>query len=252
MNSKLIRIDGELRMAAENALAKLVRVEHEFDRSNILLPIWTSGGSPIEIAIMRDKEGFLVGDSGETFREAEEFGGQVSFARQASKYAAEYGLEYGKKTIFLRNVSIDRLPGAICVVAEVAKLSYDAAAAKAAETKDKRLAEMFHDRLVRIFTHSSVSRDVSIIGASSHEWHFSNVVTIGQTRTIFEPVSPIANSVYSVFAKFQDVRLLDAAPSRVSVVQERGVMGDYYALLAQTSNVIETSIDDTEIRQLVA
>jgi hypothetical protein len=252
MASRLVKMDAELRQAAEKALLELVRIEHEFDRSCIILPIWLDSGSAVSVSIMRDRHGFMVSDAGDTYREAEDIGAQNSFSKQARKFSAQLGLLYADKQICLHDVSGENLAGAISIIAEAAKISYDAAAARAAEARDKKLGEVFYEKLVRVFDSRNVAKEASIRGASNHEWHFSNVVTFQEHRTIFEPVSPAPNSVFSVFSKFQDVRQLTNAPSRISVVSNREEMGDYVSLLAQASNVIESEASDITLRQLVA
>ncbi len=252
MVSKLVRVDEELRRAAEKALVELVRIEHEFDRSSITLPIWMSSGSAVIVSITRDRAGFMVSDAGETYIEAEDIGAQQSFSKQAKKFADELGIQYADKRLSLSGVSAENLAGAISCVAEAIKSAYDAASTRTTEARDKRMGEVFYEKLVRIFDPRHVVKDMAIRGASNHEWHFSNVVTLHDQRTIFEPVSGAPNSVFSVFSKFQDVKQLIKPPARVSVISDREEIGDYIALLAQASSVIEAEASDVTVRQLVA
>jgi len=252
MKTNQITFDGELRQAAENAVIDLVQVQHEVDRSMITLPIWLPTGSAASVYIWRQGSHLRVSDGRETYLQAEEAGGQRSFAKQAAKLAEAAGLKYELGEIFLDGVSFDNVAGAVSIVAEVMKKAFDATAEKMAERRASELNDRLYLRLVDLFSPRAVARDVPFSGASTHEWHFGNMVSIGRQYTLFEYVGPAHISVISASAKFHDVKELDNPPRRAAVVENREELGDLVGVLARAANVIELGFGDAQYKRLVA
>lgn len=243
--------DAVLRKAVEKAVGELVRFEHGQDHSVIHLPIWLPTGSSIAITVRRRGGVFDTSDEGSAYREAEDSLMQRSFARIAPDVSAELGVVYEDKTFSIRDVSADKVAGAVAVIAEAAKRTFDITVERAAERRTAEVNDSFYDRLRATFREATVHRDFIIRGASQHEWKFSSVVSFGDRRTIFEAVAPFHISIYSAVTKFQDVRHLENAPARYAVVQNKDEMTDLLGVLAQVSNVIESSISSVRLKQLV-
>lgn len=251
MAEKVIK-DAMLQKAVEQAVMELVRFEHGRDQSVIHLPIWLPNGTGITVTVRRTGSLVEVSDDGAAYGEAEDAMMHKSFARNAPDFATPLGVTYEAKAFSIRDVSLDNIAGAVAMVAEAAKRTFDVTVERAAERKTAEVNEVFYDRLRSVFREATVVRDCVIRGASQHEWKFSNVVSFGDRRTIFEAVAPFHISIYSVVTKFQDVRHLDNAPARYSVVQNNDEMTDLIGVLAQVSNVIEARIPDSSLRKLAS
>jgi ribosome-binding protein aMBF1 (putative translation factor) len=141
MAEKVIK-DAMLQKAVEQAVMELVRFEHGRDQSVIHLPIWLPNGTGITVTVRRTGSLVEVSDDGAAYGEAEDAMMHKSFARNAPDFATPLGVTYEAKAFSIRDVSLDNIAGAVAMVAEAAKRTFDVTVERAAERKTAEVNEV--------------------------------------------------------------------------------------------------------------
>ncbi|ACT57888.1 hypothetical protein [Hirschia baltica] len=251
--SKFNLSDEKLKRAVDNAVLELIRVQHEGRYSTVVLPIWLSSGAAVSVCIRAIGNSVSISDQGNSYLEAEDVNAQRTFSQIAQSIAEKHHVSYKDKAFSLDKVSFDNIAGAIGVVAEASRAAYDLAIDKVSERSEKNAKFEIDQKLRSYFPSHAVAKDVSIRGASNHEWKFSNVVTLDfRRKAVFEVVSSAPVAVYSVVTKFTDLKSLENSPTRVSVLNDRNGIGDLIRVLQQTSNVMDAQFTAEEIEAVVA
>ncbi len=237
----------------ESVAKQLARAEHFGGFSYISTPLLLPNGATVVVRVSRSLDGFLVTDHGLGADEADLIDGKSFYSRIAPKVAQAANIGFDQHSFFVLQVSEDKLPGAVTVVANCVHEAVSRTFFKVEERRAKGDAERVHERLTSVFDARSVARDVHIIGSSNHEWSFDNAVTLeGGDMVLFEAVSKHHTSVFPAVAKFHDVARNDNAPKRVAVIGKREAYGDYVSLLSQAARVVELSAADSAYRKAVA
>ena len=234
------------------AARELVRVSHEGNgRSQVTLPLFYPSGAVVAVEVIAGASGFQVTDAGLAYREAEMFGAENLFGRNAAAIAERFGINAGKKE-FRASAQVDQLAGTIADVgaasAQLAQRLYE----RIAQRNEAEIAAQLYEKLVHVFGSPKVVADAAIKGASSHQWRVSALVRLDGRDMAFEAVSNHHSSVYSSATMFHDIALLDRKPLAVAVVRDRREMGEYITILAQAANVIEAGVPEETIRRLAA
>lgn len=197
----------------------LVRVSTNNETARISLPLLYPGGTMVGIEISRLRDGFLVSDGGIARREAGMLGGERSFVRIAHDVARKCGVRFDNNMMFDLDVTKSALLAAVVAVANAAKTAVENTAMHMASVEHADYRAYLWDRLEGIYGVQFITRKPLKIRGAAEEWEFDAGIQTQEKVTLFEMVTPNANSVNSAVTKFLDVRDLgDAAPSRVAVL----------------------------------
>jgi hypothetical protein len=172
----------------------------------------------VEISHLRS--GFLVSDAGSARREAGLLGGERAFQRIAADVAKRFGIRFDHNMMFDLDVAESHLVSAVMAVANAAKTAVENTAIHLATTEHADHRAHLWDRLQAVFGSSFLREPISFKGASSESYDFDAALRTHGHLTLFQVVTPNANSVNSAVTKFLDVRDLGdgIAPNRVSVL----------------------------------
>lgn len=236
----------------EAAARELVRVSHSGSgRSLVTLPLFYPSGAVVAVEVIANAGGHQVTDGGFAYREAEMFGAEYLFGRNACAVAERFGLEAGRKE-FRAFAQIDQLAGTIADVGaasvQLAQRLYE----RVVQRTEAEISAQLYEKLVHVFGSPKVVADATINGASSHKWRVSALVRLDGRDMAFEAVSNHHSSVYSSATMFHDFALLDRRPLAVAVVRNRREMGEYISILSQAANVIEADVSNDTIRRMAA
>lgn len=237
----------------DEAVRSLANAEHFRAGSIVSMPVTYPSGSTVVVEIIANAGRCFVSDRGGAFQEAEMFGSVRSFKKEAERVAESAGIRFDGRDMFVAEVSLDHLSGAMIVVANCSAEAAKAAALRAAdraENDDKE--ELFH-RLSSLYRSRDVQKDAQL-QASRREWKVSVAVFGGPKIAIFEPVSGAYISAVGTTAKFQDFAGIERPPARFGVIKSVRDLGDFYGLVAgaSTNLITSTSPDSVFERMLEA
>ncbi|UQR61758.1 hypothetical protein LRP30_33910 [Bradyrhizobium sp. C-145] len=233
---------------ANEVARALVRVTARDQGVRLALPLLYPGGAMVGVEISRLRNGFLVSDTGSARREAGLLGGERAFQRIAVEVAKRFGIRFDHNMIFDLDVPEDHLVPAVMAVANAAKTAVENTALHLATTEHADHRAFLWDRLQSVFGSSFSREPVSFNGASSESYDFDAAVKAQGHLTLFQVVTPNANSVNSAVTKFLDVRDLgDTAPHRVSVVTNKD-RTPRLLVLGRTSRILPVDATDDQYR----
>lgn len=232
-----------------NEVAKaLVRITTREESARLSLPLLYPGGSMVGVEISRLRDDFLVSDAGSARREAGLLGGERSFAQLAPDVATRFGVRFDHNMFFDINVSRDDLVIAVAAIANASKSAVEATAMKLASVEHADYQAMLWSKLDRVFTPKRVAREFSFKG-KSEKWKFDAGVDILGQISLFEIVTPYANSVNSAVTMFVDIRDLGKeAPNRVAILTNKDKT-PHFAVLTNTAKWISADADDEVYRK---
>jgi hypothetical protein len=217
------------------------------------LPMMYPGGAMVgvEITILRD--GFLVSDSGSALREAGMLGGERSFKRIAKEVADRFGVRFDRNMIFDLDVSQAELVSAVVAVANAAKTSVENTALHLATVEHADYRAYLWDRLQTVYGAKAIQPEPVPFKGSTETWEFDAVVRIGGKASLFEIVTPNANSVNSAVTKFLDVSDLGEgiAPKRVAVLTKKENT-PRLLVLGRTARLLSADSPDDDYRRQAA
>lgn len=249
----MIRNDSDaFKKAIDDVAKQLVTAEHRNGMSFIRVPLIYPSGAGVVVRVTDAYPDFFVSDYGSGYEEAEMMGGSTIYARHAPGVAKNAGIGFDSHSFFVMKATREQLPSVIVTVANSALECVIATAFKLAEKRHADETEFLYQRLVRLFTPSSVSKDVQVLGHSNTQWTVATLVSAEHNKAIFEPVSKHHSSVFAVTTKFHDIGLNDNAPRRISVVKKKSEMDTYLAILNQAGSVIESDQPDETYKRLLA
>jgi hypothetical protein len=239
-------------LVVQRAVSRLTSVRHDSSGSFVTMPhMYPSGGSVV-IWIDRFPPHYLVSDYGLGARECEIMGAdRRQYLRHAEPVAENAGVEIALDGAFQVVVSEGQLEGAIKAIASC---SLDVATSFAHRRHQRARSDaktIMVAKLERLFGQPSVAKEVEFQGASDTPWQIDAVVTHRDHLALFETVTPWFPSVASTLAKFGDIRLLDGAPTRNAVLSTKDGFGSWITALAQTSNVIQATANDSAFARTV-
>jgi len=236
----------------EQAVRKLITAEHYRAGSIVSLPVKYPSGATVVLEITLQAGRCFISDRGGAHEEADLYGSLRYFKAEASRIAERASIRFDGRDMFVAEVPVDRLHGAMIVVANCSAEAAMVASFKAADRADKDARDELYSRLLSIFRDRSVQRDAEVVGASNHKWRVSVVVSDRHGRAFFEPVTHHYVSVVSVAAKFHDFASIERAPPRFSVVRSRNDLGDFFGVVAAASTkVIPITATDEQFGQLL-
>jgi hypothetical protein len=247
-----IDMTNNIRKFSEEISARLSTVELDGAGALISTPLCYPSGGSVVVRLSTHSGRIFVSDNGGGSFEADLMGGTDIYSKVGKSVSQISGVGFDQYSFFIAEVIESRSVGAVIAVANCSKEAVDQTALKLADKKSTVARSVLFDRLADAFQAERVSFDVELVGASNHKWHVDATVVDNSRLTVFDFVKPHANSVYSAYAKFNDLNKLSSAPSNVAVVNSRKAMGDNLRLLSQTSSVIEESANLESIRKLVA
>jgi len=238
-----LAVDLPLRDFAGQIAGALVRVSMRDQAARLHTPLLFPGGSTVGVEIAPLHGSYLVTDMGSATREAELLGVERIFSKIAQEAARKYGVRFDHHMLFDIEVPADEVVAAVIAVANAAKSAVETAA-QAAATKDRLdLKTVFWHRLETVFRGVQVQRNF-IARGSSDQWSFDAAIERHGHLTLFELVSPHANSVSAAVTKFLDVSDLGAAaPHRVGVLTAKD-RTPHLPVLARTAKVISKDASD--------
>lgn len=239
-------------IAINRAVSRLVSVRHDATGSFVTMPHMYPSGGAVVIWVDRFPPHYLVSDYGFGVRECEIMGAdRRQYIRHAAPVAEGAGVELSTDGAFQVTVSEGQLEGAIKAVAAC---SLDVATSFAHRRQQRVRSDakaILITKLERLFGPPAVAKEVEFQGASDTPWQIDAIVTRGDHVGLFETVTPWFPSVASTLAKFGDIRLLQAPPSRTSVLATKDEFGSWITALAQTSNVIQATANDAAFSRTV-
>ncbi len=237
-HSKLTSID--------EAVKNLVSTRHALAGSLVTMPVMYPSGSSVvlEVSIQGDK--CFVSDMGTASEEAEMMGTSRYFKSEATRIAAGYGIKFDGRMMFVVEVPVENVQGALVIVANASGDAARAAANKQAERHEYDAKEMLYERLLSVYRTKDVAKDAEAIGNSNHKWKISVLVKDHIRTWMFEPVSGYYITAVGTAAKFHDFAVLENPPARISVIKSREDIGDFFGLVAgASSKVIQSTEPDS-------
>jgi len=233
-------------IATEVARA-LVQITSRQESARLSLPLLYPGGSRVGVEISKLRDDFLVSDAGAARREAGLLGGERSFAQLAPDIAIRYGVRFDHNMFFDINVERSDLVIAVAAIANASKAAVEATAARLATVEHADHQAMLWERLERVFTQKRVVKSFQFKG-KSELWEFDAAVQLEGRTSLFEVVTPYANSVNSAVTKFVDIRDLgERAPNRVAILTNKD-RTPHFAVLASTARWIASNANDETYR----
>ncbi len=243
----------------ETAARELVKIDHRPDGTFIAMPlIYPSGANVLVRVAEAGVDQYFVSDYGLGYSECDMMGATLLFKRHAPQIAANAGVGFDTQSFFVAKVARDQLVGASAAIANCSLEAVSIAALKLSEKKFADETEVLYRRLVSIFTHDKVAKDVPFMGASQTPWHVANVVRYAAPggaddhETIFEPVTNHHASIATAVTKFHDIARVDNPPRRVAVVRKKVEFGTYLSVLAQAADVVGRDVSDLTLKRLAA
>lgn len=231
------------------AVKKLARVEKFVGHTLVSLPVLYPSGASVTLEISGEPDRFFVSDRAGGYFESELLGAHRIYGREAPRAAASCGIKFDGRNMFVAEASDSNLPAVMKMVSHCSQLAANISALKISEKVKSDATESLYERLVSVFTAARVSRDVEVVGASTHDWSVSARV-LGRKPILFDVVSPHPTSAVWTAAKFGDIARLETPPNRVAVVQSRKQIGNMIGVISPSATaIIELSAsNDTFIR----
>lgn len=235
---------------ANEVARALVRVSAREEAVRLSLPLLYPGGSMVGVELSRLRGRFLVSDAGGARREAGLLGGERAFQRIASDIAKRFGIRFDHNMMFDLDVEDSLLVPAVMAVANAARTAVENTAIHLASTEHADYRAYLWDRLQGVYGRAFVREPVSFKGASSESYDFDAAIKVQGSFTLFQVVTPNANSVNSAVTKFLDIRDLGevVAPNRVSVVTNKDHT-PRLLVLGRTSRILPFDASDEQYRR---
>ena len=239
----LVGPTGDAAIAA--AIGELVRTRTMPSRTEIVLPVLYPSGSHVTIHVYPEGDAFTVTDEGGGASEAEMAGvAPSSYAAIAKREAARVGAVCDSRAFFFLRVTVDRLPAAITILADLSRSAVAAAMEKLAAKAQDKLNERLIDHLEHTFGHRNVEPRADVTGASNMTHRVAALVTVDGRPVVFDTFTGQGNSFNAAVSKFFDLSQRDDAPARVGVTPQRSDLGEKLSLIGSVATVID--IDDVD------
>lgn len=227
------------------ATQELVSVRHETTGSFITTSSMFPSGGSVVVWIKRDPPYFLVSDFGFGYQECAIMGADKrQFQRRAETIAETAGVRLTQDGAFEVMVSEGQLPGAIKAIAGCSQEVAIKFAHRIFQRQRADIVMIVHDKLERLYGEQAVAKDYDFLGASQSHWHIDVAVKRGDHVSLFDTVTPWAQSVAFTLAKFGDIRLLPDPPPRTAVLASRSGYGSWLTALAQNGSILEAAAND--------
>jgi len=243
-----VKLETGIAEVAHEVARALVRITAREESARLSLPLLYPGGSTVGVEISRLRDGFLVSDAGAARREAGLLGGERSFIQLAPAIATRFGVRFDHNMFFDVNVERDELVVAVCAIANASKAGVEETALRLAATEHSDYQVLLWEKLERVFTPKAVARKPDFRG-KRESWKFDAAIQVGGRMSLFDVVTPYANSVNSAVVKFVDVKDLgDDAPQRVAILTNKD-RTPHLGVLASTARWITADASDETYRR---
>jgi hypothetical protein len=241
-------IQASIAEIATEVARALVRITARQESARLSLPLLYPGGSMVGVEVSKLRDGFLVSDAGAARREAGLLGGERSFGQLAPDMATRYGVRFDHNMFFDINVERDELVVAVSAIANASKAAVEATAARLIAVEHADYQAMLWEKLERVFTKTRLAKEFAFKG-KSEVWEFDAAIQVENQLSLFEIVTPYANSVNSAVTKFTDVKGLGKeAPHRVAALTDKDKT-PHLAVLASTARWIAANANDEVYRR---
>ena len=110
-------VDKKLSSTIATAIKSLIAVEHFIAGSIVTMPNIYPSGASVVLEISMQGGRVFVSDRGGGFQEAEFLGSTRQYSKEAAKIAADAGIEYNGRDMFVTEVPSDAIAGAMAIVA---------------------------------------------------------------------------------------------------------------------------------------
>ncbi len=227
-----------LNQIAEEVARALAYARSTNGSAMVVTPLIYPGGARVVLRFDDSPGGYFISDGGAGRREAELMGGRTVFTRLAREAADRFGVRFDSDMVFDLEVPREALVAASIAVANASKAAVDTTAEKLSEQHATDQREKLWSRLEVAFPGAYVAREAAFVGASA-EWKFDAMIEQAERKTVYDLVSPHANSVHAAVSKFLDVRDLgESAPTRVAVMLNKEGT-PHLPLLGRTAKIID-------------
>lgn len=236
----------------DTAVRDLVSTRHALAGSLVTMPIIYPSGATVVLEVSIHGETCFVSDMGAASEEAEMMGTSRYFKSEATRIAESYGIRFDGRLMFVAEVPVDCIQGAMVIVSNASGDAARSAANKQAERHEHDVKQMLYERLVSVYRTADVAKDAEAIGHSNHKWKISVLVRDRIGTWMFEPVSGHYVTAVGTAAKFHDFAFLENPPSRIAVIKSREDVGDFFGLIAgASSKVVQSSEPDATFAKLL-
>ena len=243
----LTKSDFEARVL--RAVEGLVSVRHEASGSFISTSNMYPSGGTVVVWIRREAPHFLVSDFGFAYKECSIMGADKrQFMTRANAVAESAGVRITPNCTFEAMVAEGQLEGAIKAIAGCAQEVAIKFAHRIFQRQRADIGTLVHDKLSRLYGEKAIAKDFDFLGASQSHWRIDVVVQQDDQVSLFDTVTPWAQSVAFTLAKFGDIRLLDDPPPRTAVLASRAGYGSWMTALAQNGSIIQAAANDDAYR----
>lgn len=243
-----LKLETNIAQIADEVARALVRITAHEESARLSLPLLYPGGSMVGVEISRLRDGFLVSDAGGARREAGLLGGERSFVQLAPVIATRFGVRFDHNMFFDVNVERDELVIAVSAIANASKAGVEETAIRLAVVEHADYQAMLWSKLEHVFTPKVVARKLPFRGRHE-EWEFDAAVQILGRTSLFEIVTPYANSVNSAITKFVDVKELgDMAPNRIAILTNKD-RTPHLSVLASNARWVPVDAGDDAYRK---
>lgn len=242
--------DRHFQALIEDVARKIVATSHDRDGSFISTSLLYPSGSSVVVRVYGTGPQYFITDLGVGYDEAEMMGAEGIYMRHAQSIAQAAGVRFDNQAFFVLKATEAQLPGAVVTVANCSQEAVHFTLYRQSEQREPASADLFIERLTKIFERKIITIDADVIGASQTKWKVAALVRAARRPTIFEPVNKHPTSIVYAATKFHDIARLERAPGRVAIVNSKQDLGTYLGVLSQAADVIEDSSPDQTIRDL--
>lgn len=235
--------------AVSRAVESLVSVRHEDSGSFVnTSSMYPSGGSVV-VWIRRAPPHFVVSDFGFGHKECSIMGAdRRQFMSRAAPIAEAAGVTVTPDGAFEVMVSDGQLAGAIKAIASCSQEVAIRFAHRMFQRQRADVGMIVHDKLSRMYGERAVAKDYDFLGASQSHWRIDVAVKVEDQYSLFDTVTPWAQSVAFTLAKFGDIRLLNNPPPRTAVLAAKSGYGSWMTALAQNGSILQAAANDDAYR----
>jgi hypothetical protein len=228
-----------LAFAVDQAVKRLISVDHFHAGTIISLPVMYPSGASVVLEVFAQSDRAFVCDRGGAYQEAEYLGATRHFAKDAMRVASDAGIKFDGRDMFVTEVPLDRIDGALTVVASCSAQAAALCALRASEREERAAKESLYEKLSDVFGAAGFERDVQIIGASNHKWRVDAVVQRkDNSPVLFNSVTKKYVSAAGTAAKFHDLARLEVTPRRIAVITSWLDIGDWSGVIASASDAV--------------
>lgn len=248
-------IDVSFRESIESATLQMVGVVSDGNVLSIRTGAMYPSGAPVTVDVREEDDRCFVTDNGRARLEGDLLGASARlFTGQGQIVSDQLGVGFDQHSFFILKVDLTRVLGAIKIIGAASLKAATLTEARVSEQAEKNDRADLIDRLLGVFGPKRVTKDLEVIGASTHAWSFAGSVATDKRDVLFDCTGPKHIAVYSTHAKFSDIaRLGQDAPKRVIAYSRRyDLKNGYRNLLQQTANLMKIEEQDATYEKVAS